>query len=104
MPIYTFHDSKTDKIFTEMMSIAEMEAYLKKNPHIKQQITQMNIVGGVSGMSYRSDQGWKEVQSKIAEAHPTSPFASEHRKRSIKEVKTEQVIKKHRARQRAKNK
>ena len=104
MPIYTFHNNKTNKIFTEMMSIAEMEEYLKKNPHIKQQITQMNIVGGVSGMSYRSDQGWKEVQSKIAEAHPTSPFAREHRKRSIKEVKTEQVLKKHRARQRAKNK
>ena len=64
----------------------------------------MNIVGGVSGVSYRSDQGWKEVQSKIAEAHPTSPFAQQHRRKSIKEVKTEQVIKKHRARQRAKNK
>lgn len=104
MPIYTFYDSKTEKVFTEMMSIAEMEAYLKKNKHIKQQITQMNIVGGVSGVSYRSDQGWKEVQSKIAEAHPTSPFAQQHRRKSIKEVKTEQVIKKHRARQRAKNK
>ena len=42
MPIYTFHDNKTNKVFTEMMSIAEMEAYLEKNPHIKQQITQMN--------------------------------------------------------------
>ena len=104
MPIYTVHDSKTDKVFTEMMSIAEMEAYLKKNPHIKQQITQMNIVGGVSGISYRSDQGWKEVQSKIAEAHPQSAFAQQHRRKSIKEVKTEQVIKKHKARQRARNK
>lgn len=104
MPIYTFHDSKTDKVFTEMMSIAEMEAYLKKNPHIKQQLTQMNIVGGVSGISYRSDQGWKEVQSKIAEAHPQSAFAQQHRRKSIKEVKTEQVIKKHKARQRARNK
>jgi hypothetical protein len=104
MPIYTFHNNKTNKIFTEMMSIAEMEEYLKKNPHIKQQITQMNIVGGVSGVSYRSDQGWKEVQSKIAEAHPRSAFAQEHRRKSIKEVKTEQAIKKHKARQRAKNK
>jgi hypothetical protein len=104
MPIYTFHNNKTNKIFTEMMSIAEMEEYLKKNPHIKQQITQMNIIGGVSGVSYRSDQGWKEVQSKIAEAHPQSAFAQQHRRKSIKEVKTEQVIKKHRARQMAKNK
>ena len=104
MPIYTFHDNKTNKVFTEMMSIAEMEAYLEKNPHIKQQITQMNIVGGVSGLSYRNDQGFKEVLSKISEAHPKSALAQEYRRKSIKEVKTEQVIQKHKARQRAKNK
>ena len=104
MPLYTFENTKTKKVYTEMMSIAEMEEYLSKNKHIKQQITKMNIVGGVSGISFKSDQGWKEVQSKIAEAHPQSAFAQQHRRKSIKEVKTEQVIKKHRARQRAKNK
>ena len=104
MPIYTFYDSKTEKIFTEMMSIAEMEAYLENNPHIKQQITQMNIVGGVSGITYKNDQGFKEVLSKISEAHPKSALAQEHRRKSIKEVKTEQVIKKHQARRNAKNK
>jgi hypothetical protein len=104
MPIYTFHNNKTNKIFTEMMSIAEMEEYLKKNPHIKQQITQMNIVGGVSGLSYRSDGGWKDNLSRIAEAHPNSPLAQQHGKRSIKQVKTEQAIKKYKARRSAKNK
>ena len=104
MPIYTFHDIKTNKVFTEMMSIAEMEAYLEKNPHIKQQITQMNIVGGVSGVSYRNDQGFKEVLSKISEAHPQSALAQQYGKKSIKQVKTEQTIKKHRARQSAKTK
>ena len=104
MPIYTFHDTKTNKVFTEMMSIAEMEAYLEKNPHIKQQITQMNIVGGVSGVSYRNDQGFKEVLSKISEAHPQSALAQQYGKKSIKQVKTEQTIKKHRARQSAKTK
>ncbi len=104
MPLYTFKNTKTGKKFTDMMSISEMESYLKKNKHVKQQITSVNIVAGVSGMSYKSDQGWKEVQSKIAEAHPQSAFAQEHGKKSIKQIKTEQVVKKHRARQRAKNK
>ena len=104
MPLYTFKNTKTNKEFTEMMSIAEMEEYLEKNKHIKQQLTSLNIVGGVSGMSYRSDQGWKDNLSRIAEAHPNSPLAQQHRKRTIKEVKTEQVIKKHRARRSAKNK
>ena len=104
MPLYTFYNKRNKKEFTEMMSISEMESYLKKNKHIKQNITSVNIVAGVSGMSYRHDQGWKEVQSKIAEAHPQSAFAKEHGKKSIKQIKTEQVVKKHRARQRAKNK
>ena len=104
MPIYTFHNNKTNKIFTEMMSIAEMEEYLKKNPHIKQQLTSLNIVGGVSGMSYRTDGGWKDNLSRIAEAHPNSPLAQQHGKRSIKQVKTEQAIKKYKARRSAKNK
>ena len=104
MPLYTFYNKRSKKEFTEMMSISEMESYLKKNKHIKQNITSVNIVAGVSGMSYRHDQGWKEVQSKIAEAHPQSAFAKEHGKKSIKQIKTEQVVKKHRARQRDKTK
>ena len=104
MPLYTFKNTKTGKEFTEMMSIAEMEEYLENNKHIKQQLTALNIVGGVSGMSYRSDQGWKDNLSRIAEAHPNSPLAQQHRKRSIKEVKTEQVVKKYKARRNAKNK
>ena len=42
--------------------------------------------------------------SKIAEKHPASALAKEHGKKSIKQIKTEQVIKKHKARQRAKSK
>ncbi len=104
MPLYTFKNTKTGKKFTDMMSISEMESYLKKNKHIKQQITSVNIVAGVSGMSYKNDQGWKETLSKVAEAHPQSALANEVGKKSIKQIKTEQVVKKHRARQNAKNK
>jgi hypothetical protein len=104
MPLYTFKNTKTGKTFTDMMSIAEMEKYLEKNKHIKQQLTSLNIVGGVSGMSYRTDGGWKDNLSRIAEAHPNSPLAQQHRKRSVKEVKTEQAVKKYKARRSAKNK
>ena len=104
MPLYTFYNKRSKKEFTEMMSISEMESYLKKNKHISQRITGINIVAGVSGMSYRSDQGWKETLSKVAESHPQSALANEVGKKSIKQIKTEQVVKKHRARQNAKNK
>ena len=61
MPIYTFHNTKTGKVYTEMMSISEMEQYLQKNKHIKQIISCVNIVGGVSGISYKQDNGFKYI-------------------------------------------
>lgn len=104
MPIYTFENKKTNEIYNETMTISEMEKYLKKNKHIKQIISCVNIVGGVSGISYKQDNGFKEVLSKVAEAHPQSALANEMGTKSTKQIKTEQVIKKHRARQRGKNK
>ena len=94
MPTYTFENKKTGKQYTDIMTIAEMETYLKKNKHIKQCLNKINIVGGVGGM--KNDQGWKENMSRIAEAHPTSPFASRFGKKSTKHIKTQQVLQKHR--------
>tara|TARA_Y100000389_G_scaffold74938_1_gene71550 strand:+ start:2947 stop:3246 length:300 start_codon:yes stop_codon:yes gene_type:complete len=96
MPSYTFQDTKTGKVFDEFYSIADKEEYLKKNKHIKQLITQINIVSGTGGI--KNDSGWKDNLSRIAEAHPTSPFADRFGKKSIKEIKTKQVIEKHRKR------
>ena len=96
MPIYTFENTKTGEVFDDMMTISEKETYLKQNPNIKQLIHKINIVSGTGGL--KNDQGWKEMQSRIAEAHPSSPFADRHGKKSIKEIKTKQVIEKHRKR------
>jgi len=98
MPVYTFLNKKTKKEYDEMMSIAEMEEYLDKNPHITQVIKGLNIVRGVSGTSYKTDSGWKENLSRIAEAHPKSALADRYGKKSIKQSKTEQVLAKHRKR------
>tara|TARA_B110000858_G_C17790679_1_gene469725 strand:+ start:500 stop:796 length:297 start_codon:yes stop_codon:yes gene_type:complete len=95
MPSYTFEDTKTGKVFDEFYSISDKEEYLEKNKHIKQLITKINIV---SGTGIKNDSGWKENLSRIAEAHPTSPFADRFGKKSIKEIKTKQVIEKHRKR------
>ena len=98
MPTYSFENIKTGEEYTEMMTIAEMEAYLKKNKDVRQVITPINIIGGVQGITYKNDQGWKENMSRIAEAHPTSPFAERYGKKSIKDVKTQAVLEKHRKR------
>ena len=98
MPIYTFENIKTGKVYDDMMTIAEKETFLKKNKHIKQRLTTINISSGVQGVNMKNDGGWKDNLSRIAEAHPTSPLADQHRRRSIKEVKTAQVMAKHRKR------
>ena len=103
MPIYTFENIKTGKVYDDMMSIAEKETFLKKNKHIKQRLTSLNISSGVRGMGgMKNDGGWKDNLSRIADAHPNSALAQQHKKRSIKEVKTQQVIAKHRKRQQGK--
>ena len=102
MPIYTFENTKTGKVFDDMMSISDKESYLKKNKHIKQLITTINISSGVMGVNMKNDGGWKDNLSRIADAHPNSALAQQHKKRSIKEVKTQQVVEKHRKRQKGK--
>ena len=102
MPIYTFENTKTGKVYDDMMSIAEKETFLKKNKHIKQRLTSLNISSGVMGVNMKNDGCWKDNLSRIAEAHPNSELAKQHKRRSTKEVKTQQVVEKHRRRQRGK--
>ena len=102
MPIYTFENTKTGKVYDDMMSIAEKEEFLNKNKHIKQKLTTINISSGVQGVNMKTDGGWKDNLSRIAEAHPTSELAQQHRRRSTKEIKTQQVVEKHRKRQKGK--
>ena len=98
MPIYTFENTKTGEVFDDMMTIAEMENYLKKNKHITQVITGLNIVASVGNRTMRTDSGFKDVLSKIGEAHPQSALARQTTKRSIKQIKTEQAIAKNKRR------
>jgi predicted nucleic acid-binding Zn ribbon protein len=98
MPTYQFRNTQTDEEFEVLMKISEREEYLKNNPHIQSIITAPALVSGVSTSNSRSGRvpsGFNEVLSKVAEAHPTSKVAQRFGKKSIKQVKTEQIIKKH---------
>ena len=52
------------------------------------------IVSSVSTTNKVPD-GFKEVLSKVADAHPGSQVAKRHARKSIKQVKTEQIVQKH---------
>jgi len=96
MPTYNFLNTETGESFEAMMKIAEREIFLKENPQIQSIIMAPNIVSGVSSSKQnRVPDGFKEVLSKVAEAHPTSQVGDRHGRKSIKQVKSEQVVKKH---------
>ena len=96
MPTYRFYNSKTKKEYTDLMSISEMEEFIKKK-HIKiLPPTQVNIVSSVGNIDSKTDSGWKEVLSKITEAHPASELASQYGKKSVKDTQVDRVIHKHR--------
>jgi hypothetical protein len=105
VPTYDFEDTKTGKVWTDMMSIADKEEYLKKNKHIKQLITKINISGGVMGVGgLKTDGGWKDMLSRIGDAHPGSKVHDIYGNKSTKDIKTRQVVKKHQKRQAAQRK
>jgi hypothetical protein len=96
MPTYSFLNNETGEVFDSFMKISERDDYLKTNPNFSPVMTAPNIVSGVStSTQHRVSDGFKAVLSKVAEAHPTSQVGQRYGRKSIKEVKTEQIVKKH---------
>ena len=100
MPTYRFYNRKTGLVYEEYMMMSEMEKLVKKKHIELLPPTQMNIVSSVGSVDSKTDSGFKEVLSKVSEAHPNSPLASRYGKRSIKDTQIERVRKKHRTRMR----
>ena len=102
MPTYNFYNSKTKKTYTDLMTISEMEEFTKKK-HIKLlPPTQLNIVSSVGNVDGKTDSGWKDVLSKISEAHPESNLAQQYGKKSVKDTQIDSVIHKHRKKRQGK--
>ncbi len=95
MPTYRFYNKNTKTEFEEYMSIDDMEKFTKKKHITLMPPTQMNIISGVVSASNNKDGGFNEVLHKISEAHPNSALADRTLKKSIKQVKTRETIKKH---------
>ena len=96
MPIYTFRDTNTKEEFDIMMSYKDLDAYAEANPEHERVFGAPAIVSGVS-ITGKMDSGFKDVLSKISDAHPNSPLAENHGRKSIKQVQTERAIRKWRS-------
>lgn len=97
MPIYSFRDTETDEVFDIMMSIKDLDEYKTQHPTHERYIDGApNIVSGVS-IKDKVAGGFRDVLSKISDAHPDSPLADTHGRKSIKQVQTERAIRKWRS-------
>lgn len=95
MPNYTFRNKDTGEVFEQFLKISQLDEYKESNPHLETIVGAPAISGGVSLRDKRPD-GFKEVMSRIAEANPTSQVASDYGRKSTNQIKTEQIINKHR--------
>jgi hypothetical protein len=94
LPTYDFVNNETGEEFEMFMSIAAREQYLKDNPNIQQVLGATSTVSGVS-ITGKVPDGFKEVLSKVSENHKTSAVANAHGRKSMKEIKTKQLLDKH---------
>lgn len=96
MPTYRFIDTETNEVFESFMKISERDEFFKANPNVQSVVMAPMIVSSVAGMgSHRVSDGFKEVLSKVAEAHPGSEVGNRYGKKSIKEARTSEIVKKH---------
>lgn len=91
MPTYTFIDKNTKEIFDVVMTMGDYDYYKNDHPHHERYIDQAPEL--ISGTGLKTDNGFKEVLSKISEAHPDSQLADQHLRKSTKQIKTERIVK-----------
>ena len=101
MPTYDFINHETGEEWEEFMSIADMEALMENNPHIRPAWKTSPMIAGdhIMGVGPKVDGGFNERMEQIANSHPGSPMADRYgggKTKSHKEIKTRNVLKKHR--------
>ena len=98
---YAFLNTNTKEIERYDMRMSEYDAFKKDNPHLERYFDEPPFfmdgdAPGVSGFDSKTDNGWKEVLSKIGEKHKGSDLDKKYNSSSIKEVKTRNILEKHR--------
>jgi len=94
MPTYKFINHETNEIFEDFLTINEKDRLLTLNTHIEQVPNGFAIVSTVGSLDSKNDQGFNEVMSRIAEGNPNTPHAERYGRRSAREVKVAEAVKK----------
>jgi len=98
MATYTFINKETNEIVDYSMRMSDYDHFIVEHPQLERYYEQgatLNIVSGVG--SIKTDNGFKEVLSKVAEAHPNSELASKTLSKSIRQSQVDRVVNKYRS-------
>ena len=98
MPTYEFVNKKTKKIEEHFMSISAYDQFKADNPHLERYYSgaPMLMHHTTASDGIKTDNTFKEVMAKVAEKHPASPLADKYLRKSAKDIKTKEIISKHR--------
>ena len=95
---YSFKNIKTGKIVRHELKISEYDEFKKNHPELEryhESAPSLSYLGTGDLDGKKTDNTWKEVLQKVAEQNPRSPLADKVRRKSIKEIKTNQILEKH---------
>jgi hypothetical protein len=95
MPAYDFENEETGCIEERIMSYKVLDQFKKDNPHLKQVILTAPTMAGGVGDRVKTDDGFKEVLSKIGNHYPGSDVDKRYNGVGVKEAQTREVVKKH---------
>lgn len=102
MPIYDFRNKDSGEITERMMSISACEQFLAENPEYELVVTAPAVISGMPMSGPKTDSGFKDVLSRIADANPHSPLAAVHGDKGIRASKTREAVDKEKTRQQSK--
>jgi len=100
LPTYQFINIKTKKIVEHVLSITAYDTFKAKHPELERYFgtaPAFTFNGRTVTSGGGPDNTFKEVLSKIGEKYRGSPLDQTYNRKTVKQVKTEQTVKKHRA-------
>lgn len=99
MPTYTFINKKTRKLVEKVLAISAYDQFVKDHPQLERYFDTapaFTFNGRTVTSGGGPDNTFKEVLSKIGEKYKGSPLDQTYNRKTVKRVRTEQTVKRHR--------
>ena len=96
LEVFTALYDNGEKTSSEILDVLMKQGkfYSKENPNVQSRMFEAPALVRGTNTNNKIPSGFKEVLSRVAEAHPESPVGDRYGKKTIKNVKTKEIVKK----------